>query len=331
MVSLSRCVFGYPGKRHATKMLSHYRTVDKDFAPLIMNVLPSLVARKAHQARQTIFQGFERYFNAEGYKKGSRLVQGRYEANTKYGVPLKDIEQFELGVSIALLVNTAPTTFWALIHIYSNVTLLEELRSRLSAFIVASSDPTNLSITVRHLNITHVMEGCPLLVSLLQEVLRMQSANAAGRIVLKDTLLDGRYLLKKDSVLLIPAAELHTNSAVWGPTVNEFDPKRFMKQGGPKIPASAFRAFGGGTALCPGRFFALTEILSIVAMMVLQYDLKPVGGKWIIPKSQPNILTSVLSPDQDVRVIVVGREGYGDSRWNFTLTGSACRPEPSLL
>ena len=45
------------------------------------------------------------------------------------------------------------------------------------------------------------------------------------RVVLKDTRLENQYLLKKDSILLIPSAELHNNPSVWGPTLKDFDPQ----------------------------------------------------------------------------------------------------------
>lgn len=81
----------------------------------------------------------------------------------------------------------------------------------------------------------------------------MKSSNATCQIVLNDTLLKDKYLLKKYSFLLISAAELHWSPSIWGTTVNEFDPQRFVKYQQPRLPKiapSAFRGFGGGPALC---------------------------------------------------------------------------------
>lgn len=303
------------------------------FLFIAFNVYPQLTAWKAHRAREKLFRGFRDYFAVKGHEHGSRLIQGRYEVNKKY-VSVEDIGRFEVSVSIALLVNTAPTAFWTITSIYSDPLLLTSLRDKLSAFVSASPSPVTPNKTVYRLDITEVIRGCPLLVSLVQEVLRMQSTNAAGRMVLEDTLLDGRYLLRKGSTVLIPAAQLHNDGSIWGESVGEFKPSRFIKQAGrhreTRIPASAFRAFGGGTALCPGRFFATTEILSLVAMLVLRYDIAPVGGKWNVPKGRSHIITSVLSPEQDVEVTVTEREGYEHVVWDFVLTESVSRPEPLL-
>ena len=56
-----------------------------------------------------------------------------------------------------------------------------------------------------------IATGCPLLISLVQETLRVQSTNASTRMVLKDTYLEGKYYLKKGSVLMVPSADCTAN------------------------------------------------------------------------------------------------------------------------
>lgn len=311
--------------------------MDKNFAPLLLNTASDLICRKAYRGREKVFKGFLKYFAAGNHTRGSRLVQARYEVNNKYGMSVDDIARFELAPAIASLVNTAPAAFWMLIHIYSSPSLLDDLRQKLSAFVTVSSASSGVSTTpsiVQNLDMTEIIKDCPLLMSLLQEVLRLQSTNAAGRMVLEDTMLSHKYLLRKGSMLLIPAAELHNKSSVWGPSVDDFDPYRFVEnteQGKSKIPASAYRAFGGGSALCPGRYFAAMGVLSVVVPLILEYDITPVDGQWVMPKSHPHILTSLLSPDKDTKVWLHDRkEGEIDS-WNFTLSGSVSRPEPSAM
>ena len=78
-------------------------------------------------------------------------------------------------------------------------------------------------------------------------------------------------------------------------------------------PAYAYRALGGGAVLCPGRFLALKEILSVLTIIVLRYDVTLVNcmgraTQWREPESRSHILTSILSPAKDVRVLIEERK-----------------------
>lgn len=260
------------------------------------------------------------------------MVQARYEVNRNYGVPLADIERFDLSLSIGLLVNTTPATSWVLYYVYSYPSLLTDLRVMLSSFVHCPLDGSDTNGPVFHVDIANVIEGCPLLMSIVQETLRVQSTNATGRMVLKDTLLDNQYFLKQDSMLLMPSAVLHADASAWGSSVKDFDPHRFMKKGDQvfKIPSGAYKVFGGGSALCPGRYFSVIEIIVFTVVMVLRYDLDPLVGGWVMPKRHPHILTSVLTPVEDIKVIIRKRKGYEHQRWKFALNGSVVCPDPAL-
>ena len=258
------------------------------------------------------------------------MVQARYEVNRKYGVPIEDIEHFDLSVCYGLLVNTVPGASWAIYYLYSQPGLLQEAREAIRSHVKVSLDSSG-SIT-RQVNIAEVVAGYPLLSSLVQETLRVQSTNASGRIILKDTMIEDRYLLKKDSILLIPSAELHKNALAWGPSFKDFDPERFVPKriNGAKTPASTYRAYGSGASVCPGRFLAANEILIVLVIMVLKYDLRPLQGRWIMPESRPHITTSVLTPVEDIPVTITEWEGYGHGSWKFVWNGSGANPEPGV-
>ena len=309
-----------------------FRAVHKDFAFLVLNVFPNIIARKAYYGRERFFQGFHKYYAEDGHKTGSRMVQARYEVNRKHGIPLADIERFDLSLSIGLLVNTTPATSWVLYYVYSYPSLLTDLREMLSPFVNCQLDGSEIHGSIFHVDVANIIEGCPLLISIIQETLRVQSTNATGRMVLKDTLLDDRYFLKQDSVLLMPSAVLHVDASAWGPSVKDFNPRRFMKRGDKdfRIPSGAYKVFGGGTALCPGRYFSVVEIIAFTVVMVLKYDMDPVLGGWVMPKCHPHILTSILSPVEDTKVVIRKRRGYEHQRWKFVMNGSVVCPDPSF-
>ena len=128
----------------------------------------------------------------------------------------------------------------------------------------------------RSIDISNAKIHCPLLASTYQEVLRKCSIGTSIREVNQDTILNNQWLLKKDALIQMPTSVIHRDPSVWGTDVDEFNPRRFMKnepqktENGKKPNPAAFRAFGGGTTLCPGRHFATTETFAVVTMLVMR-------------------------------------------------------------
>jgi cytochrome P450 len=80
------------------------------------------------------------------------------------------------------------------------------------------------------------------------------------------------------------------------------------------IHPAAFRAFGGGKTLCPGRHFATVSIQALVALLVTKFDIVGPGegeqSKTIeIPEKEDRVLpVHVLEPRREVRVKVRVRD-----------------------
>ncbi|KAL8674087.1 MAG: hypothetical protein Q9168_001482 [Polycauliona sp. 1 TL-2023] len=291
---------------------------------ILVDRLPFLTARKACRARDLVGDAFRLYFEAKHHERGSMLVQKRYNTSIENKVSVADIARFEVGNSIAVLVNTAPAVFWMLYYLYSNPVALEDCRNEVESIV---SDTKGINGARKTVDITIVKQNCPLLTSALQEVLRQRTLGIQVRQVMEDTMLDGKYLLKKDATVLIPSLVMHTDPAIWGPDVSEFKPQRFTKGGtmrqSHKPDPKALRIFGGGTTLCPGRHFATTEILATVVMFILRYELLPVDGYWAPPKTEKsNIAAVVMEPDSDITVRVVPRECTAGYEWDFKLPDS---------
>ena len=257
------------------------RSFENDLTMILVNILPSITARKAHKGRTVCFKAFKQYFESGHHENGSCLVQARYGTSYKYGISVDDIAHFEVASILAILDNTMPAAFWMLFYVFSSPSILVDLRLELEEILQTTSNSTNA--TRRILDVTKMKGKCPLLVSAFQETLRHRSCGVSTREVLQDTWLNGNYVLKKGSIIQMPSSVIHKDSLIWGPTVEEFDPRRFMKStsknaGDQRAPPAAFRAFGGGTTLCPGRHFAGMEVMCVVAMFVMRYDVEPVCG-----------------------------------------------------
>ncbi|KAI4200504.1 MAG: hypothetical protein LQ350_003874 [Teloschistes chrysophthalmus] len=250
---------------------------------------------------------------------------------TKYKIPLADIAHHEIGGTLAIIVNTAPATFWLLFYIFSHPEVLEDCRREVGKII---RDSTEEGHPKRTLDITGTKRNYPTLTSTYQEVLRQRTLGTEVRQVMRDTILDDTYLLKKGATVIIPSLVMHTDPAVWGPDALEFNHKRFTSKAGSssssqqqkeavKRPsAKAYRVYGGGSTLCPGPHFATTEILATVVMFIMRYDLSPVEGRWVAPRTEKtNISAVVMEPDMDVQVEVTPKQGFADGRWEFCAGG----------
>ena len=146
----------------------------------------------------------------------------------------------------------------------------------------------------------------------------MHALGASARFVREDVMLDNQYLLRKGMVVQMPMAVMHSDSAVWGADVQEFQPRRFLN----KQNSTAYRPFGGGASLCPGRHFVKLETLALAACMVLRYDITSADcGQLRIPaQRQESLATNVFPPEKDIRVRVSERQDCKNVIWNFVMS-----------
>ncbi|KAI1740239.1 cytochrome P450 [Xylaria scruposa] len=281
----------------------------------VLNLFPRLFARKSFQAREYMVKVWERYFESGWHEQGSELVKARVKINNDFQIPLKETARIELGGSQAILTNSLPGAFWFTYHIFSDPVVLDDIRAELTKGVHTDDNDT------RTIDLSHVKSSCPILLSTFKETMRFHSTSTATRIVMDDYLLDDKYLVKKGSTIMMPSAVQHTNREVWGDNVDEFVHRRFLRDpSGKRINPVAFRGFGGGTTLCPGRHFASTEILMFAAILVLRFDLRPVTGKWSAPTTAKSPMINALPvPDWDIQVELQPRDG--EASWSVSFSG----------
>ena len=175
----------------------------------------------------------------------------------------------------------------------------------------------------------------------------MGSLNA-NRWVAEDTTITNSstgesFLLKKDSVVQIAGNVIHFKP-FWGSDAMSFNPKRFMSTGerarneassgkpqdpaapfrdsNGKVHSSAYRSFGGGNNICPGRYFAQTEIMALTSLLVTGFELENVGGKgeYAMPSQEDfKLMMGVIKPGKDVDVSVSRRKGYENVQFEFAI------------
>jgi len=256
-----------------------------------------------------------RYYKNKGQDQGSALARARYAAPAKYGLAEEDIALLEVPFLLAVVANTVPTTFWALSHIFSRPDVLDELREELAGAVTRDVAIGKATYTVE---IRNLKENCPLLLSVYHEILRTHSVLPSTREVLRDTLLNDRYLVRKGANIQMSTCLVHYDTETWGPDAQEVDLRRFLRKDQQKLNSFKFRTFGGAPHICPGRHFATTEIVCTIALMVMRHELVPVAGSWNIPKQDQSVFAGIPPPVGDIRVIIKERPGW-QGEWSFKM------------
>ncbi|KAI0184116.1 cytochrome P450 [Xylaria flabelliformis] len=312
-------IYGPQNPLRDPKVGEAWKIFEASFLSLAISPLPSLFSKKTWRARETLAAAMTQYMAAGGHKNGSTLVQLRHDIHRyEYNFPVEDVARAEIGNTFAVLGNTTPTAWWFLYHIFSDPKVLSDVRSELEACVRVLPDTDFHSHSI---DLACIRQSCPILLSTFQEMLRFRAINAGPRLVMEDVMLEG-YLLKKGNIVMIPASVHQTDRPTWGDDATIFDHMRFVrglsKKGQSRV---AFRAFGGGHVLCPGRHFATTEIMALGALLVLQFDISPVSGQWIEPRCDGTSIASGFPvPDYDIPVDV--RRRHPDRKWHVTLSGS---------
>jgi len=87
----------------------------------------------------------------------------------------------------------------------------------------------------------------------------------------EDTMLGGKYPLKKRDVVNVLLPKLHRDTNAWGNDVEDFRPERFEDP--KKIPHHAFKPFGNGQRACIGQQFAMHEATLLLGMILKHFQL----------------------------------------------------------
>ncbi|KAI4598665.1 hypothetical protein KJ359_002556 [Pestalotiopsis sp. 9143b] len=300
MMATTDAIYGPRNPFRDPAVREAYYKLEGGLLTLITGFLPSLLARESLQAREVLTEAFLEYYASGGLDEGaSAYARDRYEYPTSLGVPIRDIARMEAGGSIGLVSNTMPATFWTLWHAFSSPAVLADCRGELLAQAVETKDGR------RDLDLARIKSACPVLVSTMREAFRLHSVGVSARAVTEDHLLGGRYLLKN-------------SASAWGLDVDDFQHARFVQPAGRKAASNpvAFRAFGGGATLCPGRHFASTEILAFAAVILLRFDAAPLSGSSWNTRGYREANAAFRLPRRDLEVRLTPRDQGDETAWH---------------
>jgi cytochrome P450 len=277
-----------------------------------------LTARKALQARSRVVAAFKHYFATDGHLQAFPMISEMFNANRSHGLALEEAAKMEMATSLAMLSSGSNTTFWFLYQIFSDAITLQSVRKEL--FDLSIEDPASDVPKRRILSLNLIKTHCPTLMAMLHETLRYHSSVINIKQVQHDTVLADQYLLKKNAIVMIPGQSIHHEKEIWGTNADVFDHLRFMSPESKRrlSSTSAFRPFGAGASMCPGRHFSMNVICSLVAMVVLQFDILPTEGQWNAPtKRNADLWNAMPKPDRDIDVKIVKRVEEKEIEWKF--------------
>lgn len=319
---------------------------DAGIPSLLIGVLPAITAKKAYKGREAVVKALARYLDSSTYQEAADITRERSEIGRRFGVDTENVARSDLTFFFAGIINTSLTSFWMILHIFTRPDLLAQIREELNGCCTERSLEGS-----RTMSIKRVVKECPVLYAVFREVLRMYSDNFATRVVLSDTLLADKYFLREGSIVQISGGIIHADDRIWGQDVGNFRPERHLvakskkssesnpaplpehtgpsgadgkstsTEGTKQVHPAAFRAFGGGATLCPGRHFAVNEIMGLVAMFVFLFDVSDQEQNQLrVPQKKDNVLPiHVLEPIEPFNVNFERRKAGNGKKTSLTL------------
>jgi hypothetical protein len=88
---------------------------DHGLDKLLLNLFPSITARKAYKGRERLVKAFEEYLEGADHGAASKIVQKRVKIALKHGYARRTIARSELSFLSAGIVNATTTAFWILL------------------------------------------------------------------------------------------------------------------------------------------------------------------------------------------------------------------------
>ena len=155
--------------------------------------------------------------------------------------------------------NAYKLCFWILAYAIHDSKLLANLRREVCP-----------AVREKTVDLEYLLDRCPNLDAVYNEVLRMTASSSSVRAVTCTTEVGSKTLTS--GTVLVPCRQLHFDEDVFGSDAGQFDPERFLKNKDLSRSPS-FKPFGGGTTYCPGRFLARREVATFIALFLHRFDM----------------------------------------------------------
>ncbi|KOS17063.1 putative cytochrome P450 [Escovopsis weberi] len=273
--------------------------------------------------RETLIDEYRKFFAEEANKrdsdkKYSEIIRDIKDLDTQYGFDEDATTRSAFALVSGVTSNSAPATFWIITLVLCNPPLHARIMRELKDAIVLERDEHGAGTPRLIFDIKMIKQKCPLLCATFYEVLRLKTTATVSLRVEKDFLLDGRYMLKKNALIMMPNAALHIDPASWGADAREFRPERFLDS--KQHLSASFRPFGAGYNICPGRHLAKDEIIGTAAIVLFSFDMSPGGPSrgdgFRPPKAFGTHVATTVTPSEAFKVKFTPRKELRGAKWS---------------
>jgi cytochrome P450 len=281
--SSARCICGDEGYDNQ-ELIDTFINFDKDATEMIglSTLLPRFLHRflggrvKEHYAvmMKHLLPVVKKRRAAKDTSQKVDFLSYLLEAPDVDGSPLTDEWIVtRLGVMIwASLTTTAGALTQTLLDIFSRPEIRDKVLEEQNRVLGDSK-----TVDHDHVKQMDYLDAC------IRESLRTTSfLLGPNRLAMKD-MQAGQYSIQKGTMVALSAYVAHHDKTLWGEDTESFKPERFISE---TQPLYAFLPFGSGQHACPGRFFALHEIKTILSLLMRTYDIDIPGGRpklvWLV-------------------------------------------------
>ncbi|KAL4932112.1 cytochrome P450 [Aspergillus undulatus] len=232
--------------------------------------LPSFLSRDMLAAKRDMIHLFVTYFSLPPDERGHSnfWVSSVERLLRDLDLTNEEIARMFMLHTSSIIGNMYKLCFWLVAHLLSNAALLRSISLEIQPAINPQTQ------AVDH---TYLTENCPILDSLYSEVLRLIVTSPMTRHVSSTSTIGGKTL-KEGSKVLIIYRQLHLDRSTWGPTPETLQAERFQRDKTLKTKV-AYRPWGAGKHVCPGRFLAKKAVFTFVALLLGNYDVEMVEGQ----------------------------------------------------
>ncbi|KZT53967.1 cytochrome P450 [Calocera cornea HHB12733] len=159
--------------------------------------------------------------------------------------------------------TTSGLLSYTLFHLLSNPFAYAKLQAEVDT--VVGKEP----LKFEHLSKLEYIQA------VLRESIRLNPpAGMISVAPLEDTVIAGKYEVKKGTFCAIDIAGLHRDPTVWGTDAEEFRPERMSTENFEKLPVNCWKPFGSGVRACIGRPLAWQESIMMLATLFQHFDIK---------------------------------------------------------
>ncbi|NXG55067.1 CP8B1 hydroxylase, partial [Hemiprocne comata] len=278
----------------SNQLFHEFRKYDRLFPRLAYAMLPPKDKTEAERLKR-LFWSMLSVKKSRQKDNISGWISDQEQLLAANGVPEYMRDRFMFMMLWASQGNTGPTAFWLLFYLMKHPEAMKAVKDEVDK--VSRENGQEVKPGSPPINITRdMLNQTPFLDSALEETLRLVAAPILIRAVLQDISLKTssgtEYTVRKgDRVALFPHVSVQMNPEIH-PEPHKFKYDRFINPDGTKKDfyknGKRLKYFnmpwGAGVSICPGRFFATTEIKLFVFLMLSHYDLELVNREEEIPE-----------------------------------------------